>query len=250
MATIKKIRRFIILLLKKINSSIKIFILKKKGAQIGKRTYIGPNCKISSNSLIIGNNNTIVGNSNISGNVQIGSNVNIGSGCTILTNNHDVGPSHNALPYGTEYNIKPVVIQDNVWIGHNVQITPGVTIEEGAIVGLGSVVTKKVEICNIVGGNPAKVINYRDLTLYNELKKNKFFINDIRGKHYYNAFTRRKILKKLISLLQNQEMVKDYEIFDKENNYKVRSIMYQLYIKNQNLYFIGSENNYFFIKKR
>lgn len=40
-------------------------------------------------------------------------------------------------------------------------ILPGVTINEGAIIGAGSVVTKDVPELSIVAGNPAKIINYR-----------------------------------------------------------------------------------------
>lgn len=56
---------------------------------------------------------------------------------------------------------KKVIIKDDVWIGSNVIILPGVTIESGAIIGAGSVVTKDVLKNTIVAGNPAKVIKER-----------------------------------------------------------------------------------------
>ena len=52
----------------------------------------------------------------------------------------------------------PVVIEDHVWIGFNVAILKGVTIEKGAIIGAGSVVTQDVEPFTVVAGNPAKII--------------------------------------------------------------------------------------------
>ena len=75
---------------------------------------------------------------------------------------------------GYEY-AKPIKIENNVWIGGSVVILPGVTIEDGAVIGAGSVVTKDVKKNTIVAGNPAKLI--RKITeedrLYwdNEFKK-------------------------------------------------------------------------------
>lgn len=54
-----------------------------------------------------------------------------------------------------------VVIGNDVWIGLNAIIMPGVKIGDGAVIGAGSVVTKNVEDYEIVGGNPAKHIRYR-----------------------------------------------------------------------------------------
>ena len=56
---------------------------------------------------------------------------------------------------------KPVIIENDVWIGANVIILPGVTIHEGSIIAAGAVVTKDVECYTIVAGNPAKVIKKR-----------------------------------------------------------------------------------------
>ena len=55
----------------------------------------------------------------------------------------------------------PIVVEDEVWIGHSVIILSGVRIGKGAIIATGSVVTKDVEAFSIVGGNPAKFIKWR-----------------------------------------------------------------------------------------
>ncbi len=55
-----------------------------------------------------------------------------------------------------------IIIEDEVWIGANVTILSGITIGKGAIVAAGSVVTKDVPPYSIVGGNPAKIIRYRN----------------------------------------------------------------------------------------
>jgi len=47
---------------------------------------------------------------------------------------------------------------NDVWVGGNVSILPGITINDGAVVGAGSVVTKDVPANTVVAGNPAKFI--------------------------------------------------------------------------------------------
>lgn len=80
-----------------------------------------------------------------------------------------------AIPYGKGHVPKNVVIEDFVWLGTNCSICGNVTIGEGAIVAYGAVVVKDVPPYAIVGGNPAKVIKYRDIEHFQALKeKNKF----------------------------------------------------------------------------
>ncbi len=57
---------------------------------------------------------------------------------------------------------KPVIIEDNVWIGCRAIILKGVHIGKNAVVGAGAIVTKDVPEYAIVGGNPAKVIRMRE----------------------------------------------------------------------------------------
>ena len=56
---------------------------------------------------------------------------------------------------------KDTLIGNDVWIGYDATIMPGVTIGDGAIIGTRSVVTKDVQPYEIVGGNPAQVIRKR-----------------------------------------------------------------------------------------
>lgn len=56
---------------------------------------------------------------------------------------------------------KKTFVGNDVWIGNSAIIIAGVAIGDGAIVAAGSVVTKDVEPCTIVGGNPARFIKYR-----------------------------------------------------------------------------------------
>ncbi len=67
---------------------------------------------------------------------------------------------HNAHPIdvNTPDVPRPVVIGDDVWLGRNTIVLPGVTIGRGTLVAAGSVVTKSLPECVVAGGVPAKVI--------------------------------------------------------------------------------------------
>ena len=71
---------------------------------------------------------------------------------------------------------KKVIIGNDVWIGANAIVMPGLTISDGAIIGAGAVVTKDVPAYTIVAGVPAKIIKFRfSRTIINELLKIKWW---------------------------------------------------------------------------
>jgi len=109
-----------------------------------------------------------------SGGVEIGKYFHTGKGLTIFSTNHN-WQRPQKIPYDEKIILKEVIIEDFVWIGANVTITPGVTIGEGAIVGAGAVVTKDVPACAVIGGNPAKIIKYRDVDKFYELKNKRSY---------------------------------------------------------------------------
>lgn len=89
------------------------------------------------------------------GKVTIGSNAQIAPNVSIYTAGHPIHPdSRNS---GYEYGI-PVTIGDNVWIGGNTVIMPGVTVGDNVVIGAGSVVTKDIPDWSIAVGNPCRVI--------------------------------------------------------------------------------------------
>lgn len=105
-----------------------------------------------------------------SGGVTIGKYFHTGRGLTIFSTNHNY-ENATKIPYDKVPIEKPVTIKDFVWCGANVTIVPGVTIGEGVVIGAGSVVTKDVPDCAVIGGNPAKVLKYRNIEEFKRLKK-------------------------------------------------------------------------------
>ena len=99
----------------------------------------------------IGIHNTIIGP------VCIGNHVNLAQGITVTALNHNFEDKTKRID---EQGIttKPVIIGDDVWIGANAVILPGVTIGKHCVVAAGAVVTKDVPDNTIVGGMPAKEI--------------------------------------------------------------------------------------------
>jgi maltose O-acetyltransferase len=99
----------------------------------------------------------------------------IGTGCefagevVIHTTEHTYTGGE-TLPFDLVRHVRPVYIEDYVWIGTRALIAPGVRIGEGAIVGMGSVVVQDVPPLAIVAGNPAKVLMYRSKAEFDRLK--------------------------------------------------------------------------------
>ncbi len=104
------------------------------------------------------------------GGCHIGRGCQIGGETIILTIEHQ-HTGGESLPYDPVRLVKPVYIEDYVWIGVRVSIAPGVRIGEGAIVGMGSVVVQDVPPLAVVAGNPAQVLTYRSKPDFDRLKQ-------------------------------------------------------------------------------
>lgn len=107
--------------------------------------------------VVIGDHTRIGIHNTIIGPVTIGSHVNLAQGITVTALNHNFDDTTKRID---EQGIatKPVVISDDVWIGANAVILPGVTIGRHVVVAAGAVVTKDVPDNTIVGGVPATII--------------------------------------------------------------------------------------------
>ncbi|MGP9710916.1 acyltransferase [Psychrobacter sp. AOP29-E1-7] len=105
---------------------------------------IGKNCRIQ--DVVFGSEPYLI---------TIGDNVRLTNGCKIFTHG---GAGVLRVKYPNIDFFGKVVIKDNVYIGNNCLIMPGVTIGSNVLVAAGSVVTKSVPNGVVVGGNPAKVL--------------------------------------------------------------------------------------------
>lgn len=131
-------------------------IMKNNGSvSVGDRVLIHRGAKLSAygGKIEIGNRSYIGDRTEIHAGecVKIGNEVNIAWDCNILDRDYH---AFNA----EKEQIRPVTINDRVWIGARSIVLKGVTIGEGAVVAAGSVVIKDVPKGCLVGGNPARVI--------------------------------------------------------------------------------------------
>jgi maltose O-acetyltransferase len=130
--------------------------------------FCGENINIDNNvtiicpwGLVIGSNTSIACYTTIYAayGVTIGSNCLISSNVGISSYNHIVNSIDRVKDIKLdELFCKPVTIDDNVWIGMNVCIIPGVVIGKNSVIAAGSVVTKCIPENEIWAGNPAKFI--------------------------------------------------------------------------------------------
>jgi maltose O-acetyltransferase len=126
------------------NRTRKLFF-RLTGVHIGKGTNITP-------GLVI--------NDGYSGLCSIGDRVSIATNVTLVADSH---PNNSRLcehPYVKQHLIKtaPVLIEDDVWLGTNAIVLPGVRIGRASVVGAGAVVVDDVPFGTIVAGVPARVV--------------------------------------------------------------------------------------------
>ena len=126
---------------KNVNIEHGAFLASGKGIEIGDNSGIGINCRIT-------------------GPLSIGCDVMMAPGVNIVTQNHEISDINIPMRLQTAEK-KKVTICDDVWIGVNALILPGITVGKGSVVAGGAVVTKDVPPYTIVGGNPARIIRSR-----------------------------------------------------------------------------------------
>ena len=108
-------------------------------------------------------------------------------------NHHYDGDDLKMLPFDEIAYCKPVIIEENCWIGSSVIILPGVTIHEGAIIGAGAVISSDVPKFAVVVGNPSHIVKFRNKEKYYELKKeNKIFMINYKTIKRQNVIVDRK----------------------------------------------------------
>jgi acetyltransferase-like isoleucine patch superfamily enzyme len=128
-------------------------ILFKKNIKIGKKSAPG-----MSGSCYIQARNKII----------IGHNLKMGPGVGLISANHS------EVNYDEHTYSKPIIIGNNVWIGMNSVVLPGVTIGDNVIIGANSVVTKDIPSNVIAAGNPCKPLRKKKEYKSFDYKKNTY----------------------------------------------------------------------------
>ena len=107
-----------------------------------------------------GNNSEFGTRCMVQSQVTIGDNVIMGPDVKIYSRNHRYDDTDAPIQLQGKIQ-RQTVIGNDVWIGANVLILPGVTVGNHVVIGAGAVVTKDIEDYSVVGGNPAIVIKKR-----------------------------------------------------------------------------------------
>ena len=126
---------------------------------LGRRSVIESYCCINNavGDVTIGDYTRIGIHCTVIGPVCIGHHVNLAQGITVTALNHNFADTNRRIDE-QGISTRPVVIGDDVWIGANAVILPGVTIGRHVVVAAGAVVTKDVPDSCVVAGIPAKVV--------------------------------------------------------------------------------------------
>jgi acetyltransferase-like isoleucine patch superfamily enzyme len=126
----------------------------------GAFSYIGPNCKIYPM-------------------VTIGDYTMLANNVSIIGGDHNFKNPNRPIIFSGRGVLEKTIIGKDVWIGAFTKINTGVKIGDGAIIAMGSVVTKDIEPYSIYGGIPAKKIkdrfnNLDDLKVYKDMLKKSY----------------------------------------------------------------------------
>ncbi|MDO4466727.1 MAG: sugar O-acetyltransferase [Bacillota bacterium] len=140
-------------------SELKFDPLRPIFESCGENVYIEPPFYANCGGMFTSIGNNVYANFGLTlvddGPITIGNNVLFGPHVMITTTGHPVDPDIRKATYQFS---EPVVIEDNVWVGGDVVILPGVTIGENSIIGAHSTVTKDIPANCIALGNPCRVV--------------------------------------------------------------------------------------------
>jgi acetyltransferase-like isoleucine patch superfamily enzyme len=143
----------------KIHRSVRMDTPPYRKFSLGDYSVVESYCCINNavGDVIIGDHTRVGLHNTVIGPVRIGSHVNLAQGITVTALNHNIVEKDRRIDEQGVSTV-PVTIGDDIWIGANAVILPGVTIGNHSVVAAGAVVTKDVPPHSLVAGVPAKII--------------------------------------------------------------------------------------------
>ena len=187
-------RSFFILFI--VNALLRITRIKFHGISIGWKSWIKSEIEFGYLSRT-GWSMSVKG----SGRFTVGRYCAIGERLTVITSNHDMRSP--IISYRLQEQLfgfrkvskmaVDVHVENDVWIGDNVTLLPGIQVGNGSIIGAGAVVSKNVEPFSIVAGNPAKIIgmrfSYNEIEYLNKIKWWELDMDQLKSnRHYFDYF--------------------------------------------------------------
>lgn len=143
-------------------SRFRTFLASKIFKNVGINVKINKGVDFGSGiNILIGDYSSLNRGCWISNDTVIGRNVMMGPNIAVISGTHNFQLTNISMREQGAPSRKKVIIGDDVWIGTQSIILPGIKVGSHSIIGAGSVVTKDVPEWAIVGGNPAKIIKYR-----------------------------------------------------------------------------------------
>lgn len=139
---------------------VRNFCVKRYIDYSGCRLSIGRHCRIHRNTRI-GSYSGIGRGCEINRGVIIGEHVMMGPDVLVYTQNHCTADMDVPMRTQGMAELRPVTIEDDVWIGARVCILPGVTIGHGSVIGACAVVSRSIPPYSVAVGNPARVVKTR-----------------------------------------------------------------------------------------
>jgi len=125
------------------------------GIDIGRRAIVSKN-------ITLGDYSGIGSKCELRGTINIGNNVLMAPEVVMYTVSHKFEKKDVLILDQGVTEEAPIEVHDDVWIGRRAMVMPGVTINRGAVIAAGAVVTNDVPAYALVGGVPARVIKYRN----------------------------------------------------------------------------------------
>lgn len=144
------------------SKELRYFICKHIFKECGENVNIEKDADFGSGyELVIGNNSGIGYNCTVPSNIRIGNDVMMGPNCYFLAQNHETKSIDIPMRLQAYATTVHTIIEDDVWIGYGVIMTPGRIVKKGSIIAAGCVLCKDFPEYSVVGGNPSRLLKNR-----------------------------------------------------------------------------------------